>query len=57
MCYNQYFLRGDVMIKKSGSNYKVTDSTGKKVLGTHSTKKKALDQIAAIEASKAKRKK
>lgn len=44
------------MIKKSGKGYKVTDSTGKKTLGTHSSKDKALKQLAAIEISKKKKK-
>lgn len=44
------------MIKKKGSKYVVTDSTGKKKLGKHSSKKKAQKQIAAIEISKAKKK-
>lgn len=41
------------MIKKQGSKYKVKDSTGKKTLGTHSSKQAALNQLAAIEISKA----
>ena len=40
------------MIKKKGSDYQVLDSSGNKVLGTHPTYKKALDQLQAIEASK-----
>jgi len=36
-----------------GDNWVVTDSTGKKVLGTHPSKEKALAQLRAIEASKA----
>lgn len=40
------------MIKKKGSGYVVTDSTGKKVLGKHKTKKEAVKQLAAIEISK-----
>lgn len=44
------------MIKKSGSKYVVTDKSGKKTLGKHSSKKKAQKQIAAIEISKAKKK-
>lgn len=45
------------MIKKKGSKYVVTDSSGKKKLGAHSTKEEAQKQIAAIEISKKKRKK
>lgn len=40
------------MIRKTGTKYKVLDSAGKKVLGTHPTKEKAIKQIAAIEISK-----
>jgi hypothetical protein len=45
------------MIKKKGSQWVVTDSTGKKVLGKHKTKKEAQKQIAAVEISKKKKKK
>lgn len=45
------------MIKKQGSKYLVMDSTGKKVLGTHPTRAQALKQLAAVEISKAQRKK
>ena len=44
------------MIKKSGSKWKVYDSTGKKCLGTHDTEKEAKAQIRAIEASKRRKK-
>jgi len=44
------------MISKVGSKYKVLDSSGKKVLGTHRTKEKAIKQLAAIEISKKKNK-
>lgn len=44
------------MIRKVGSKYKVLDSSGKKVLGTHPTKEKAAKQLAAIEISKKQRK-
>lgn len=37
------------MIKKIGDKYKVTTSSGDKTLGTHSTKKAALAQLAAVE--------
>lgn len=42
------------MIKKSGSKFVVTDSSGSKILGTHPSKEKAQKQLAAIEISKAK---
>lgn len=45
------------MIKKQGDKFVVYDSSGKEKLGTHPSRKKALEQIAAIEASKARRKK
>ena len=53
---DEYFAEGEDMIKKSGSKYKVMDSSGKKVLGTHETKAKAEKQLAAIEISKKKKK-
>jgi len=40
------------MIRKRGSMWYVLDSTGKKVLGKHKTKKEALAQLRAVEASK-----
>ena len=40
------------MIKKTSSGYEVRDSSGKKVLGKHKTKAKALAQLRAIEISK-----
>ena len=43
------------MIRKTKSSYQVLDSKGKKVLGTHESKKKALKQLAAIEISKKRR--
>jgi hypothetical protein len=43
------------MIKKSGSEYIVTDESGEKVLGRHKTHHDAVRQLAAIEASKARR--
>jgi len=48
---------GSLMEKvlKRGDSYVVTDSQGKKVLGKHKTRSSALRQIAAIEASKARR--
>lgn len=39
-------------IVKHGDSYQVKTSTGDRVLGTHSTKKSALKQLAAIEISK-----
>jgi hypothetical protein len=40
------------MIRKREGKFVVLDSKGKKVLGTHKTKKKAQKQLAAIEISK-----
>jgi hypothetical protein len=39
-------------IIKRGNKWLVTDSKGKKVLGTHTTKAKALKQLIAIELRK-----
>ena len=39
-------------ILKRGSKWVVTDKSGKKVLGTHPSKEKALKQLRAIEISK-----
>lgn len=44
-------------IKKRGNKWVVTDSSGKKILGTHSSRAKAIDQLQAVEASKTRRKK
>lgn len=43
------------MIKKRGSKYVVLDSSGKKVLGTHNTRKEALAQLRAVEINKKKK--
>ena len=43
-------------VKKRGDKFIVTDSTGKKTLGTHDTRKEAIKQLQAIEISKARRK-
>lgn len=40
------------MIVKEGNKWLVKDSSGKKILGTHPTKEKALKQLAAVEISK-----
>jgi hypothetical protein len=40
------------MIKKEGDKFNVYDSSGKKRLGSHSSRKSALKQLAAIEISK-----
>ena len=42
-------------IEKRKNKWVVLDSSGKKVLGTHATKKEALAQLGAVEASKARR--
>lgn len=39
-------------VEKRGDKWVVTDSTGKKVLGTHPTKEEADKQLRAIEWSK-----
>lgn len=44
------------MIIKTENKWQVKDSSGKKTLGTHETKQEAIDQLAAIEISKKKRK-
>lgn len=41
------------MLKKKKDKGVVTDSSGKQTLGVHTSKEKALEQIAAVEASKA----
>ena len=41
------------MIVKSGKKWLVKDRKGKKTLGTHPSRKKALAQLRAIEISKA----
>lgn len=43
------------MIKKQGSKYIVYDSSGRKKLGSHDTRKDAVQQLRAIEANKRKR--
>lgn len=44
------------MIKKQGKNWVVTDSSGKKILGTHPSKERAMKQLAAVEISKKEKK-
>lgn len=44
-------------IMKRGSQFVVTDSSGKNVLGKHKTREEAYDQLQAIEASKSRRRK
>ena len=44
-------------VRKRGNKFVVTDSSGKKVLGTHSTRAAANRQLRAVEASKSKKKK
>lgn len=39
-------------IRKRGDKWEVTDSTGKKVLGTHPTREEALKQLHAVEWTK-----
>jgi hypothetical protein len=40
-------------VLKRGSKWVVTDKSGKKVLGTHPSREKAIKQLQAIEISKA----
>jgi hypothetical protein len=40
---------------KKGGQWEVRDSSGKQILGQHKTKKKAIAQLRAIEASKRRR--
>lgn len=42
-------------IEKRGDRFVVTDRSGKRVLGRHDTKKKAMDQLKAIEAQKSRK--
>ena len=42
----------DETIHKAGSKWKITTKNGKRTLGTHSSKKKAQAQLAAIEINK-----
>lgn len=43
-------------IRKKGKKFEVTNESGTRVLGTHTTRAAALKQLAAIEASKKRRK-
>jgi hypothetical protein len=40
------------MLVKKKNKWCVYDSSGRKLLGTHSTKEQALRQLAAVESSK-----
>lgn len=51
-----YICQNDSMIIKSGGKWYVRSMSGRR-LGTHETKERALRQLAAIEASKARREK
>lgn len=44
-------------VRKRGSKFIVVDSSGKKLLGTHTTRAAANRQLRAVEASKTKEKK
>lgn len=50
--FKEYLLEH---IIKRGNKWIVTDSSGKKILGTHSSKLKAKRQLLAIELSKQRR--
>lgn len=39
-------------IRKNGDKWEVTNEAGTKVLGTHSTREDAVEQLQAIEANK-----
>lgn len=43
------------MIAKRGNKYVVTNADGTKTLGSHYTRRQAIRQLRAIEASKARR--
>lgn len=43
-------------IKKRGNKWVVTDKSGKKTLGTHTSREAAVKQLRAIEANKHRRK-
>lgn len=43
-------------IRRRGGKYEVTNKAGTKVLGTHTSRKKAGKQLAAIEINKRRRK-
>lgn len=43
------------MIRREGGKYVVKNSAGTQVLGRHDTRREALDQLRAIEASKHRR--
>ena len=43
------------MIIKKGNKYVVKNKAGTKTLGTHATRKEAIDQLQAIEISKRKK--
>lgn len=43
------------MIRKHGNSWQVLDRAGTRVLGTHPTREQAQKQLAAIEASKARK--
>lgn len=48
----EQFVEVNEMIRKRGNKWVVLDKKGKKVLGTHPTKEKALSQLRAIEINK-----
>lgn len=49
--FSDYEMLAEKILKR-GSKWVVTDKSGKKVLGTHPSKEKALKQLRAIEISK-----
>ena len=44
-------------VKKRGDKFVVTDRSGKKILGRHTSREKALKQLRAIEVGKAMKRK
>lgn len=48
------FKKLEEMIEHRGNKWYVMDSTGKKTLGEHSSKKEAVAQLQAIEINKRK---
>lgn len=53
-----HFLYGrhNMSIKKRGNKWIVTDKSGKRILGTHTSREAAVKQLRAIEANKHRKK-
>jgi len=52
--FSEYQALNEKVLKR-GNKWVVTDKSGKKVLGTHPSREKAIKQLQAIEISKASR--